>query len=86
MLGFAMTEQPPRRLFVVEDARHRAVVSAWDAGRARAVAAAMLLGSPCAERRDALVVREPEEEERAAFEGQARRIGQGDCGLTAIPL
>ncbi|NUB26259.1 hypothetical protein GAY30_15345 [Azospirillum brasilense] len=85
-MGFAMTEQPPRRLFVVEDARHRAVVSARDAGRARAVAAAMLLGSPCAERRDALVVREPEDEERAAFEARARQVGQGDCGLSAIPL
>ncbi|TWA77971.1 hypothetical protein FBZ85_106131 [Azospirillum brasilense] len=81
-----MPVQQPRRLFIVEDSRRRAAVSARDAGRARAVAAAMLLGSPHAERRDALVVREPEDEERADFETRARQIGQGDCGLTAIPL
>ena len=81
-----MSEQPPRQLFVVEAARRRVVVSARDAGRARTVAAVMLLGNAHAVHRDALVVREPEQEEAEAFAARARQFGQGDCGLAAIPL
>lgn len=81
-----MAEQPPRQLFVVEAARRRVVVSARDAGRARTVAAVMLLGNAQALHRDALIVREPEQEEAEAFAARARQFGQGDCGLSAIPL
>ncbi|WP_245986065.1 hypothetical protein [Azospirillum thermophilum] len=80
-----MPEQDAHQLYVVEAARRRVVVSARDAGRARAIAAVMLLGSPHAPARDSLVVREPEEEEREAF--RAREFGPGsEVRLGAIPL
>ncbi|PGH55875.1 hypothetical protein CRT60_21730 [Azospirillum palustre] len=74
-----------RRLFVVEDARRRVVASARDAGQARTIAAMMLLGSPHALERDALVVREPEEEECAAFEASRPARGS-EADLGAIQL
>lgn len=61
-----------RRLFVVEHARHRVVASVPDAGQARAIAAMPLLGGPFAPERGALVVREPEDEKRDAFEARQR--------------
>ncbi|WP_042700951.1 hypothetical protein [Azospirillum sp. B506] len=74
-----------RRLFVVENTRRRVVASARDAGQARAIAAMLLLGNPHAPERDALVVREPEEEERDAFE--ERRPARGsEADLGAIQL
>lgn len=73
------------RPFVVEDARRRVVASARDAGHARTIAAMLLLGSPHALERDALVVREPEEEERDAFEARRPARG-GDADLGAIQL
>lgn len=74
-----------RRLYVIEGVRRRIVASAPDAGQARTIAAMLLLGSPHALERDALVVREPEDEECAAFE--ASRPGPGsDVDLGAIPL
>ncbi|KAA0579004.1 hypothetical protein FZ983_16910 [Azospirillum sp. B21] len=74
-----------RSLFVVENARRRVVASAWDAGQARTIAAMLLLGSPHAPERDALVVREPEDEERDAFE--SARPGPGsEVDLGAIQL
>ena len=74
-----------RRLFVVENARRRVVASARDAGQARAIAAMLLLGNPHAPERDALIVREPEDEERDAFE--AGRTGLGsEVDLGAIQL
>ncbi|WP_448206446.1 hypothetical protein [Azospirillum sp. sgz302134] len=82
-----MPEQPSRRLFVVEAARQRVVVSARDAGWARTIAAVMLLdGAPAADR-DALRVREPEDEEWAAFVVRAREFeAAGGCRLAAMPL
>lgn len=74
-----------RRLFVVENARRRVVASARDAGQARTIAAMLLLGSPHALERDALVVREPEEEECAAFEASRPAAGS-DVDLGAIQL
>lgn len=82
-----MPEQQPRQLFVVEAARRRVVVSARDAGRARTVATVMLLGNAHAADRDALMVREPEEEERAAFAAKCAEIRQdGGLRLTAVSL
>lgn len=77
-----MTE---RRLFVVENARRRVVTSARDAGQARSIAAMLLLGSPHSLERDALIVREPEEEECAAFEAHRPTLGS-EVDLGAIQL
>ncbi|WP_372393708.1 hypothetical protein ABMY26_00400 (plasmid) [Azospirillum sp. HJ39] len=74
-----------RRLFVIEGTRRRVVALARDAGQARAIAAMLLLGSPHAPERDALVVREPEEEEHDAFEA-CRPAPGSDVDLGAIPL
>lgn len=77
--------QQNKRLFVIENSRNRVVAAARDAGHARMVAALLLLGSSKAPERDALVVREPEEEEAAEFE--LRRPGPGSgFDLSAIPL
>lgn len=57
-----------RRLWVVENRCRSVVTAARDAGQARLAAARLLHGREDAPERDALVVREPEEEERAAFE------------------
>ena len=82
-----MSEQEPRQLFVVEAARRRVIVSARDAANARTMGAVMLLGSPFAANRDALFVREPEEEERAAFDVQAKKFASdSECLLAAIQL
>ncbi len=76
---------PGHQLFVIEHASSRLAIAAADAGRARGIAAMMLFGNPHAPERDAMVVREPEEEERDAF--KAGRPGPGsDVDLGAIPL
>lgn len=74
-----------RRLYVIEGMRRRVVASACDAGQARTIAAMLLHGSPHAMERDALVVREPEEEERAVFEARRPASG-GEVDLGAIQL
>lgn len=76
-----------REIYVVECSRRRVVVSAHDAGKAREIGARLLLGNPQSQRRDALLVREPEEEERTAFETFARSFGvSSECELAAIPM
>lgn len=74
-----------RRLYVVETARRRVVASARDAGRARAVAAMLLFGRASAPERDQLIVREPEDEERAAFSERDFAPG-GEMRLSAFKL
>lgn len=80
-----MPEPRDRTLYVVEAARRRVVASARDAGRARAVAAVLLFGRASAPERDQLVVREPEEEERAAFK-QREFAPDSECRLMAVQL
>jgi hypothetical protein len=63
-----MPQAGDQKLYVVEAARRRVVVSAGEAGRARALATLLMFGRTSAPQRDQLVVREPEEEERAVFE------------------
>lgn len=75
------------RIYVVEWSRRRIVVGAEDAGHAREIGASLLLGGVRSGRRDALLVREPEEEERTAFEMFARSYGvRSEYGLVAIPM
>jgi hypothetical protein len=75
------------QIFVVELSGRRIVVSSQNAGQAREAGALLLLGDARSPRRDALLVREPEEEERTAFETFARGSGLGGKGhLTAIPM
>ncbi|HYG86265.1 MAG TPA: hypothetical protein VD978_08405 [Azospirillum sp.] len=80
-----MPDTRDRTLYVVEAARRRVVASARDAGRARAVAAVLLFGRASAPERDQLVVREPEEEERAAFKERQFASG-GPVTLSAMTL
>jgi hypothetical protein len=61
---------PGHQLFVIEHASSRLAIAATDAGRARGIAAMMLFGNPHAPERDAMMVREPEEEERRLFESR----------------
>ena len=82
-----MPTQTDREIYVVECARRRIVVSACNAGKAREIGAKLLLGSAQTLRRDALLVREPEEEERTAFEMFARSFGPGsERDFAAIPM
>ena len=82
-----MPEQKARQLYIVEGARRRVAISALDAGKARTLAAVLLLGGAQAPARDSLVVREPEDEEWAAFMQHAQVFGRDSaCSLAAIPL
>lgn len=74
-----------RHLFVIEHATRRLAISASDAGRARSIAAMMLFGNPHAPQRDAMVVREPEEEERTAFESR-QYAPTSEVALAAVML
>lgn len=76
---------PDHHLFVIEHATRRLAISAVDAGQARSIAAMMLFGNPHALQRDAMVVREPEEEERLTFEASRPAKGS-EVDLGAIPL
>ena len=76
---------PNHHLFVIEHAASRLAISAADAGRARNIAAMMLFGNPHALQRDAMIVREPEEEERTAFESR-QYAPTSEVALAAVML